>query len=225
MTSKSLDDAIEAVGLFMHIGKQYIAQEPALPYGSQQYSCGPKTVDGYDLRQLRRSLLTEEYDEYMEAENDGDILKIADALADMLVIIFGTALTYGINLDNVFALVMRNNFEKFPNGVATWREDGKIAKPEGFKPLTLTLDDLRIVWTDENAAIPEDTIYMDHGKMRNESEKIAEQTKAVVAGRDLPKDGELGTLASYISSLPAPQHPEPPTTSTAPAHESVPESS
>lgn len=216
MTSKSLDDAIEAVGLFMQIGKQYIAEEPALPIDDQLYSCGPKQVSGIDLSALRMRLLKEEFDEYWQAEVANDLIKIADALADMLVIIFGTALTYGINLDNVFALVMRNNFEKFPNGVATWREDGKIAKPEGFKPLTLTLDDLRIIWTDENAAVPEDTIYMDHGKMQNKSEKVAEQTKAVVAARDLPKDGELGTLASYISSLPAPQAPEPPAKSSDP---------
>ena len=213
MTSKSLDDAIEAVGVFMQIGKQYIAEEPALPIDDQLYPCGPKQVSGIELSALRMRLLKEEFDEYGQAEAANDLTKIADALADMLVIIFGTALTYGINLDKVFALVMHNNFDKFPNGIATWREDGKIAKPEGFKPLVLTLDDLRIEWADETTA-PEDTIYLEHGKMQNESEKVAEQTKAVVAARDLPKDAALGTLASYISSQPAPQAPESPAKSS-----------
>jgi len=63
-------------------------------------------------RTIRRELLAEEYHEYLVAEVDEDRVAIADALADMAYVIYGTAYTYGIPLDAVLAEVHRSNMTK-----------------------------------------------------------------------------------------------------------------
>lgn len=85
-------------------------------------------------RLLRKRLLTEEYEEYMNAEFDDDIVEIADALADLIYIACGTAVSYGIPLDKVFSEVHRSNMAKLVDGKPIYREDGKVLKPEGWTP-------------------------------------------------------------------------------------------
>lgn len=77
----------------------------------------------------------EELDEYLDAEKNDDIVEIADALADMCVIILGTAAAYGIPLAAVFEEVHRSNMAKvMPDGTVKRRGDGKILKPGGWTP-------------------------------------------------------------------------------------------
>jgi predicted HAD superfamily Cof-like phosphohydrolase len=64
------------------------------------------------LRKLRQALLDEEVEELREAVAAFDIVKIADALADIAYVISGTAVTYGIPLDAVLAEVHRSNMTK-----------------------------------------------------------------------------------------------------------------
>ena len=85
-------------------------------------------------RDLRKRLLSEEFDEYMNAEFDNDLIEVADALADIIYIACGTAVSYGIPLDSLFAEVHRSNMAKLVDGKAIRREDGKIKKPEGWMP-------------------------------------------------------------------------------------------
>ena len=111
---------VDSVAGFMEIAGQPLQDTPALP--------------SEDRRQLRQDLLTEEFREYCEAESADEMTEIADALGDMMVIIAGTALEYGIPLDEVLAEIMRSNHDKFPGGKVTRRDDGKILKPEGWTP-------------------------------------------------------------------------------------------
>ena len=53
-------------------------------------------------RSLRIDLIDEEFNELIDAENDGDLVAVADALADLDYVINGMALQYGINLDDCF---------------------------------------------------------------------------------------------------------------------------
>lgn len=69
------------------------------------------------IRLLRIKLLQEEFIEYKDAENFDQIIKIADALADMLYVICGTALEYGIPLQAVFEEVHRSNMTKEFRGI------------------------------------------------------------------------------------------------------------
>lgn len=87
-----------------------------------------------ERRQLRMKLLEEEYHEYRYAERGNDLVKIADSLADMLYVIGGTALEYGLPLDKIFLEVHRSNMTKLgADGNPLIREDGKIMKGPNFK--------------------------------------------------------------------------------------------
>lgn len=90
-------------------------------------------VSEMDLRTvaLRNSLHEEEIKELRKAMYNVDLVEIADALADSIYVLLGTAVTYGIDLAPIFAEVHRTNMAK--DGGAT-RADGKILKPEGWQP-------------------------------------------------------------------------------------------
>jgi predicted HAD superfamily Cof-like phosphohydrolase len=85
-------------------------------------------------RTLRMKLITEEFNELCDAEQDNDIVEIADALADIIYIALGTAVSYGIPLDKVFEEVHRSNMAKLVDGKVLRRADGKVQKPEGWSP-------------------------------------------------------------------------------------------
>lgn len=85
-------------------------------------------------RGLRMKLLKEEFEEYMEAEEENNLVEIADALADLIYIACGTAVSYGIPLDVVYDEVHRSNMSKLVDGKPIYREDGKVMKPEGWTP-------------------------------------------------------------------------------------------
>jgi predicted HAD superfamily Cof-like phosphohydrolase len=85
-------------------------------------------------RGLRVKLLREEFEEYLKAEGDNDLIEVADALADIIYIACGTAVSYGIPLDRVFAEVHRSNMAKLVDGKVIRREDGKVLKPAGWTP-------------------------------------------------------------------------------------------
>jgi predicted HAD superfamily Cof-like phosphohydrolase len=90
-------------------------------------------VDGKG-RALRVALLREEFEEYLDAEDNNDIVEIADALGDIIYIACGTAIAYGIPLELVFNEIQRSNMAKLVDGKVLRREDGKIMKPEGWQP-------------------------------------------------------------------------------------------
>lgn len=92
----------------------------------------PKLPD-QDERNLRKNLLAEEYNEYLEGEKTNDIVEIADALADIIYIACGTAVSYGIPLDKIFDEVHRSNMAKLVDGKVLRREDGKVIKPAGWQ--------------------------------------------------------------------------------------------
>lgn len=93
----------------------------------------PTTSVPADLRQLRVDLLVEEVREFAEATEATDIIGIADALADILYVTYGAAITYGINLDAVVREVHRSNMSKLDaDGRPILREDGKVLKSSQY---------------------------------------------------------------------------------------------
>lgn len=98
---------------------------------------GSETLaDPNSLRSLRKRLLEEEYNEYVTGEDNNDLVEIADAIADILYIAYGTAVSYGLPMDEIFDEVHASNMSKLgDDGKPIYREDGKILKgPEFFKP-------------------------------------------------------------------------------------------
>jgi len=102
----------------------------------------PKVVPG-DIRDLRVRLITEEvYDELLVAIDDGELTEhgkvseldnlteLADALADSLYVIFGTAVSYGIPIDEVFEEVHKSNMTKSMEK----SKHGKTKKGDDFQP-------------------------------------------------------------------------------------------
>lgn len=87
------------------------------------------------LHILRVALIQEEFDELKEGLKNQDIVEIADALADLAVVVTGAAVCYGIDLNEVFAEVNRSNMSKLDaNGQPIYRADGKILKSELYSP-------------------------------------------------------------------------------------------
>lgn len=64
------------------------------------------------VRKLRKSLIKEEFKEFLLGEKNNDIVEIADALADLIYVINGTAASYGIPLDDIFQTVHDSNMDK-----------------------------------------------------------------------------------------------------------------
>jgi predicted HAD superfamily Cof-like phosphohydrolase len=63
-----------------------------------------------------------------------DLVEVADAIADLLYVVYGAAITYGINAKAVFDEVHRSNMTKvWEDGTVHRREeDGKILKPPTY---------------------------------------------------------------------------------------------
>ena len=84
---------------------------------------------------LRQALLDEEVDELRVAVGEGDVVGIADALADIAYIASGTAHAYGIDLDAAVAEVHRSNMTKLgADGRPVHRADGKVLKGPSYEP-------------------------------------------------------------------------------------------
>jgi predicted HAD superfamily Cof-like phosphohydrolase len=84
---------------------------------------------------LRIDILEEEWEEYVTACIQRDLVEVADALADMVYVIYGTALAHGIDLDAVLAEVHRSNMSKLgADGKPIRRDDGKVMKGPAFSP-------------------------------------------------------------------------------------------
>lgn len=90
--------------------------------------------------ELRRELIHEEFDEYIDAVDQGDITKIADALADLSYVVIGTAVEHGLTrFGEMFAEVQRSNMSKLgADGKPIFRDDGKVLKGPNFTPPDLT---------------------------------------------------------------------------------------
>jgi len=83
----------------------------------------------------RKFLIHEEYAEFLAGWSKGDMVEMADALADLLYVIHGTAIEFGIDLDRIFAEVHRSNLTKLDeNGKPIFRSDGKILKSNLYEP-------------------------------------------------------------------------------------------
>jgi len=78
-------------------------------------------------------LIEEEFIELQDADNDVDTL---DALIDILVVTIGAIHSMGADGEGAWIEVMRSNFAKIDpaSGKVLKREDGKVLKPEGWKP-------------------------------------------------------------------------------------------
>jgi len=98
----------------------------------QDVHCEPIWPD-FSTRELRLDLIQEEFEELQEAIDNNDMVEVADALTDLLYVVYGAGHAFGIDLDECFLEVHESNMSKLgPDGRAIRRDDGKILKSENF---------------------------------------------------------------------------------------------
>lgn len=88
----------QAVAAFMEVFQQETPSEPCIP--------------SFEVQQLRISLIQEELFELRAAMAKQDIVETADAIADLLYVVYGTAVACGIHIDEVFEQVHNSNMSK-----------------------------------------------------------------------------------------------------------------
>ena len=111
----------ELVGDFMESMDQEVRIRPSFP--------------DEEIQKLRKDLIEEELDEFSYALDNKNMVEIADALTDLLYVVYGAGHAFGIDLDDCFAEVHRSNTSKLgPDFRPIKREDGKVMKPATYSP-------------------------------------------------------------------------------------------
>lgn len=88
---------------------------------------------GIDVCALRYELIREELQELYDAMGQKDMVEIADALTDLLYVVYGAGHSFGIDLDACFQHVHDSNMSKLgEDGKPIYREDGKILKGPNY---------------------------------------------------------------------------------------------
>ena len=92
-------------------------------------------ISGYSLADLRFRLIKEEFEEVeFELFGTDNKKKLAKELADLLYVVYGTAATYGIPIDEVFVRVHESNMSKLgEDGKPVFRNDGKVLKGPNYQ--------------------------------------------------------------------------------------------
>ena len=109
----------ELVGDFMQAFGQQVETQPTWP--------------DFNTRELRVDLIQEELDELVEAIANKDMVEIADALTDILYVVYGAGHSFGIDLDDCFTEVHASNMSKLgADGNPVKAENGKVMKVPGF---------------------------------------------------------------------------------------------
>jgi predicted HAD superfamily Cof-like phosphohydrolase len=106
--------------------------------GQEIPSAPQKTVS--DQAQLYKKLIKEEYEEFWEAEAVSDDVEEIDACFDMMWVIVGYMKSRGWDCESIWDEGAKSNLSKIDpvTGKVIRREDGKILKPEGWKPPDFT---------------------------------------------------------------------------------------
>ena len=112
----------DKVAIFMDAFGQQTLKKPTLPNNQ--------------LADLRLELINEEVAELYSALAEKNIVQIADALTDILYVVYGAGHAFGIDLDDCFREVHESNMSKLgADGKPVYRDDGKVLKgPNFFEP-------------------------------------------------------------------------------------------
>ena len=95
-----MNDFLEKVKCFHEVFKAPILETPQIP---SKERCD-----------LRISLISEELEEMKEAIEKGDVVEVADALADLMVVLCGSILEFGMGdkFDSIFENIHNSNMSK-----------------------------------------------------------------------------------------------------------------
>lgn len=90
--------------------------------------------------ELYKNLIKEEVEEFWEASRNKDDVEEIDACFDMMWVIVGYMKSRGWDCENIWDEGAKSNLSKIDpvTNKVIRREDGKILKPEGWKPPNFT---------------------------------------------------------------------------------------
>jgi hypothetical protein len=87
------------------------------------------------LFNLRNELNHEEFRELQGAWEGEDLVEYVDAVCDLIYVLAGSLVSFGVDLDACFAEVHRSNMSKLgEDGKPIVRDDGKILKGPNYTP-------------------------------------------------------------------------------------------
>lgn len=97
-----------------------------------------QTINESNISQasLYHKLICEEFNEYIQAKNANDEVEEIDACFDMIWVIVGYMISRGWDCENIWDEGAQSNLTKIDSktGKVIKRNDGKVLKPEGWKP-------------------------------------------------------------------------------------------
>lgn len=95
-------------------------------------SSHPTTDVDPDQRALQVRMVLEETQELLAAVAGGDLAEIAQELSDVVIVAYGLADVFGLDLDRAVDEVMHANGTKLVDGRPLLREDGKVLKGPNY---------------------------------------------------------------------------------------------
>lgn len=95
----------------------------------------PTLIDS-ELGKVRHFHTEKEMDELLIAIENENLVKIADALCDILYFTYGTGVAYGIDLEPIFTEIHRSNMTKQRPDPIQY-VDAKAVKGEAYSPPTI----------------------------------------------------------------------------------------
>ena len=109
-----------------------VVREPGDPIN---FTFENTTREDRRLFQLRDELNHEEFRELQGAWEGEDLVEYVDAVCDLIYVLAGSLVSFGVDLDACFAEVHRSNMSKLgEDGKPIVREDGKILKGPNYTP-------------------------------------------------------------------------------------------
>ena len=97
----------------------------------QKYNLQP-TQNNKELQEARIKHMTEELNEYIKAQKEGNREQQLDALVDLVYVTLGTAYYENFDFDGAFKHIHSCNMKKIQK--ATKRSKWDVVKPEGWQP-------------------------------------------------------------------------------------------
>lgn len=109
-----------------------VVREPGNPV---EFSFEDHNPEDSALFTLRGELNFEEWRELVEAWEGEDLVAYTDAVCDLVYVLVGSLVSFGVDFDACFAEVHRSNMSKLgEDGKPIVRSDGKILKGPNFSP-------------------------------------------------------------------------------------------
>ncbi len=97
-------------------------------------------IPSQDVTDVRARLMQEELDEYRKALAAGDVVRVADALSDLMYVVLGTYVSHGLHgkAEALFDEIHRSNMSKLDeHGRPIHRSDGKVRQLESIGVLEM----------------------------------------------------------------------------------------